>query len=124
MIYTRPSMHKDAKTRGSQGFHVHQRCPVPGQALIRMNQARTRSTASCRCGRLTPCSATKGDWAWHRHVLNMIAADVKAKPGKIIWNAGSFHVYPRHEHLVEEFVDREQAEIRNRRQGVWTLRAE
>jgi len=53
----------------------------------------------------------KNDLPWHTYVrdkllvrLRMDSADFKSlTAGDIIWNAGSFHVYPRHEHLVKEY---------------------
>ena len=42
----------------------------------------------------------KNDYAWQKFVLDKLAADLETDPGKIIWNAGSLHVYERHFKLV------------------------
>ena len=42
----------------------------------------------------------KNDYAWQKHVLDMLAADLFVEPGEIYWNAGSLHVYSRHFHLI------------------------
>jgi thymidylate synthase len=42
----------------------------------------------------------KNDYAWQKFVLDKLAADLEVTPGRIIWNAGSLHVYERHFKLV------------------------
>ena len=52
----------------------------------------------------------KNDRFWHDYV-HTLAHDLlfqfypKLKIGKIYWNAGSLHVYPRHYKLVERYID-------------------
>ena len=43
----------------------------------------------------------KGDLAWHTYVHEKASRDLGVPAGKIVWNAGSLHVYPRHHHLVQ-----------------------
>lgn len=91
-VYTRPSIHTDATRNGMHDFictnavcyfirHGH----LYGVVQMRSNDV---------------VYGYRNDWAWQRYILEMLANDVDAVPGDLIWQAASLHVYPRHRDLV------------------------
>lgn len=103
MIYTRPSMHEDATRCGARDFI----CTNTVQLLVRegvMDYLVYMRSSDAVFG-------YKGDWAWHSWVFDKaikslsLAIGKQVAKGKIIWHAGSFHIYPRHIHLVQEWDD-------------------
>lgn len=104
MIYTRPSMHGEAKVDDRYDFM----CTNTTQHMIRDGYliyiVNMRSSDAV--------FGYKGDLAWHQHVqgqliLALEEQGVEVKEGPIIWNANSFHIYPRHRYLVKEWGDDE-----------------
>ncbi len=100
MIYTRPSMHWEATEMGRRDFM----CTNTVQALIRDGKldyyVNMRSSDAV--------FGYKGDLAWHKFVQNEMVElldleGVEVEKGKIIWNAVSFHIYPRHVGLVSDW---------------------
>ena len=100
MIYTRPSMHSDSVKNGMYDFM----CTNTTQLVIRENKlhyiVHMRSSDAV--------FGYKNDRAWHVHVWGESLNDLKEKYpnlvfGNLYWNAASFHVYPRHYKLIEEF---------------------
>ena len=93
MIYTRPTMHEAARHKGMRDFI----CTNTVQLMIRDGElhylVNMRSSDAV--------FGYKGDYAWHRFVHEKACQDLGVPAGKIIWNAGSLHVYPRHYHLVQ-----------------------
>lgn len=92
MIYNRPSMHMDYNLNGMSDFM----CTNAVQYLIRDNKL--NAVVQMRSNDVV--FGYKNDYAWQKFVLDKLAADLEVDPGKIIWNAGSLHVYERHFKLV------------------------
>ena len=93
MIYTRPSMQVDYNTGGMSDFM----CTFATQHFIRDGEL-----ISCVIQRsMDAIYGYKGDYAWQKHVHDTLAEDLNIKPGALIWNAFSLHVYERHFHLVK-----------------------
>lgn len=98
LIYTRPSMHEDAERDGMRDFI----CTNTTQLLIRGNQL--HHIVSMRSN--DAVYGYKGDWFWQNKVLDYALARLKLNypdltKGRIYWNAGSLHIYPRHFELVK-----------------------
>lgn len=101
MIYTRPSMHKDAVENGKHDFM----CTVSAQVLLRDGKLYYIVTQRS-CDLVTGLSF---DFPWHCFVYQMMFEELKEKypdlePGCIFYNVGSLHVYERHENLLKAFA--------------------
>ena len=94
MIYTRPQMWVDFNKDGRSDFM----CTNAVQYMIRNDKL--HAVVQMRSNDVV--FGYKNDYAWQKHVLDMLAGDLNVKPGDIIWNVGSLHVYERHFHLVTE----------------------
>lgn len=103
MIYTRPSMHKDAVKDGMDDFV----CTNTVQYLIR--DGALHVVVQMRSN--DAIFGYRNDWPWQVHVQKTLirglglddawaGPPLHVTPGDIIWQAGSLHVYPRHHHLV------------------------
>lgn len=97
MIYTRPNMHYDSKTGGRYDFM----CTNTVQLFFR--HGRLIYVVNMRSS--DAVLGYKGDYAWHKYVQDravetLILMGVDCVPGEIIWNANSFHIYPKHIPLV------------------------
>lgn len=92
-IYTRPSMHTDAARNGMQDFM----CTNAVEYFLRNGLlhcvVQMRSSDAVL--------GYRNDRAWHRHMLEQIAAELKVDTGLIHWQAGNLHVYERHFHYLE-----------------------
>jgi|TARA_R110002124_G_scaffold224409_1_gene389803 thymidylate synthase len=108
MIYTRPSMHYDYDSCGMNDFV----CTNTVQYLLRDGFldviVNMRSNDAVY--------GYNNDWHWQRYVQENMCrtlndsgtnwADIFdgiVRPGKIHWNAGSFHVYERHFKILEDY---------------------
>ena len=93
MIYTNPEMHREYERYGANDFV----CTNVVQYFIHNDimsvvvQMRSNDAVF----------GYGNDWAWQNHILKMLASDLKVKPGKITWQVGSLHVYPRHFKYLE-----------------------
>lgn len=101
-IYTRPSMHDDWNRNGMQDFV----CTNAVQYLIRDGELVV--VVQMRSNDIV--FGYRNDWAWQRHVQLMLVESlglvgINVKPGRIIWNAASLHMYPRHFGLIDKFSD-------------------
>ena len=92
MIYTRPSMWKDYNHNGRSDFM----CTDSVSYFIRNGAL----TAHVKMRSNDAVFGFKNDYAWQKHVLDMLADELNVKRGEIIWTASSLHVYERHFHLV------------------------
>ena len=92
MIYTRPSMWLEYNLNGMSDFM----CTNAVQYMIRDDKV--HAVVQMRSNDVV--FGYKNDYAWQKHVLDMLAADLGVEPGDIYWNAGSLHVYSRHFHLI------------------------
>jgi len=92
MIYTRPTMWEDYNRDGMSDFM----CTNTVQYMIRDN--RVHAVVQMRSNDVV--FGFRNDYAWQKHVLDMLARDLELEAGDIYWNAGSLHVYSRHFNLV------------------------
>jgi len=106
MLYTRPSMQKDANENGKHDFM----CTYSVQCFL--------NDLGCNQGYLLKyivymrsSDAVFGydnDILWHKYVQEQLANDLKDKLNCVVncepieWNAGSLHVYERHFKFLEE----------------------
>lgn len=96
MVYTRPSIHRDAYLRGRSDFI----CTNSVSYFIRDN--RLHCIVNMRSNDVI--FGYRNDIAWQQHVLNKLAEDLDIKPGSITWQVASLHIYERHFNYVEEFI--------------------
>jgi thymidylate synthase len=92
MIYTRPTMWDDYDRDGMSDFM----CTNAVQYLRRWGKL--FAVVQMRSNDVV--FGYKNDYAWQKHVLDKLAAELGDVPGDIYWNAGSLHVYERHFHLI------------------------
>jgi thymidylate synthase len=92
MIYTRPSMWYKYNACGMSDFM----CTNAVQYVIRHGQV--NAIVQMRSNDVV--FGYKNDYAWQKHVLDLVAADLDVPAGVILWNAGSLHVYERHFDLI------------------------
>ena len=115
MIYNRPSMHVDATANHKHDFC----CTYAVQCFLNpINIEKTKeNTYDLPCYALNYIVYMRSndaifgfdnDVLWHMHVQKKLCADLSAAlnaavfPQKIIWHAGSLHVYERHFKYLEE----------------------
>jgi len=103
IIYTRPSMHTDAFENGRYDFM----CTNTVHMIVRSGRlwmyVNMRSSDAI--------FGYRYDLRWHQFVqrlaLEILTLDYDhLTPGPIVWNATSFHIYPQHFHLLEEYHGR------------------
>jgi thymidylate synthase len=100
MIYTRPSMHKDAFLNGMKDFI----CTNTVSYFIRNSKL-----VVCVYMRSNDVVfGYRNDYAWQKHVQDRFVKEyneksdsLKIEAGEIYWNVASLHVYPRHFNLVK-----------------------
>ncbi len=96
MIYMRPEMWNDYDKNGMSDFC----CTWGVQFLIRND-----ILYSYIIMRSNDCVfGFKNDRAWHQYVLDKLSKDLNIKNTKMIWNAGSLHIYERHFYLLEHYI--------------------
>ena len=96
IIYTRPSMQVEYNTDGMSDFI----CTSTVQYLYR--DGKLDAIVNMRSN--DAVFGYKNDYAWQKYVLDGLVSGLQISPmftepieaGKIIWNAGSLHVYERH----------------------------
>ena len=93
MIYNRPSMHDDYNKDGMSDFM----CTNTVQYVIR--DGAVHALVYMRSN--DAVFGYKNDYAWQKHVLDEVAADLNIPAGTIYWNVASLHVYERHFDLME-----------------------
>lgn len=95
MIYTRPNMHYDYNKDGMSDFM----CTNTVQYTVRNGKLITsvymRSNDSV--------FGYRNDYAWQKHVSQLVADELNVELGDIIWNVSNMHVYERHFYLVDHF---------------------
>lgn len=99
-IYTRPTIHTDAFDNGRSDFI----CTNTVQYLIRGN--RVHVVVNMRSN--DAVFGYRNDVAWQKFTQALVVAKLQSSgmnvdSGKIFWQVGSLHVYPRHVKLVEHF---------------------
>lgn len=95
MIYTRPSMHRDAFWEGMQDFI----CTNAVSYYIRNNELHT--VVQMRSN--DAVYGYKNDRAWQLYVQEKLARDLNIGVGKLYWQVQNLHVYERHYKLIEEY---------------------
>lgn len=105
VIYTRPTMHVDQKLGGSgQDFMctnaVHYSINPLDRTLEVVVQMRSNDVVF----------GYRNDYAWQRYaqmwlVEELNRENLRVQAGKILWQAASLHVYPRHYHLLRHASD-------------------
>lgn len=93
MIYTRPSMWEDYNRDGMSDFM----CTNAVQYMIR--NGRLESHVQMRSNDVV--FGYKNDFAFQKHVLELLADKLQVEAGNIFWNCGSLHIYERHFNLVK-----------------------
>ena len=102
MIYTRPSMHSDWCRDGMSDFV----CTNTVQYLIRDGKLHT--IVQMRSNDVV--FGYRNDYAWQVYGRDSLLEDLNSfdrdlEAGDIIWNASSLHVYARHYHVLERFIE-------------------
>jgi len=95
MIYNRPTMHRDYNVEGMQDFI----CTNAVSYYIRNNQL--HSVVQMRSN--DAVYGYKNDYAWQKHVQELVAAELDIEPGTLYWQVQNLHVYERHYHLIENY---------------------
>jgi thymidylate synthase len=93
MIYTRPTMHRDAFEGGKSDFM----CTNTVQYLIRDNKLSV--IVQMRSNDVV--FGYKNDYAWQKFVAQSICHALHCPQSVIIWQVGSLHVYERHFNFIK-----------------------
>lgn len=93
MVYTRPSIWNEYNKDGMSDFI----CTNAVQYMIRDGKLNT--VVQFRSNDVV--FGYKNDRAWNYHVQQKLAADLNVPVGRLIWCAGSLHVYERHFDLIK-----------------------
>ena len=103
MIYTRPSMQVDCNNNGMHDFM----CTYSTQVFLsQINEFGYDLDYTVFMRSNDSVYGFCNDVIWAKHVRDKLVADLNkcgltVFPGKIIWNAGSLHVYERHFKYLE-----------------------
>jgi thymidylate synthase len=109
MIYTRPSMHTDWTRDGMSDFV----CTNTVQYFVRDGKLET--VVQMRSNDVV--FGYRNDYAWQVYVRDQLLADLKKfnrklQVGRIVWNAASLHVYPRHHFLIDVFAETGRLDVK------------
>lgn len=109
-VYTRPSIHIEWHQNGMSDFictnavnYYLRRGQVHAVVQMRSNDA---------------VFGFRNDLAWQKFLLDYVAADLGVEPGGITWQPGSIHVYARHYHLIEHYIETGEWNIPAAKKGV------
>ena len=98
MIYQHPDMHdiagKDFTCTNAVQYFIN-RDTINGDRLDAVVQMRSNDIVY----------GYNNDYAWQKYVLDRLACDLNVKPGLITWQVGSLHMYERHYHLIESYIN-------------------
>jgi len=97
MVYTRPEIHQQAFEGGRRDFICTN--------VVNYNQDSYNTEVINAIVQMRSCDAIfgyKNDLPWQEYVLGEVCKEVGKRPGKIIWQVSSLHIYPRHFHLIKE----------------------
>lgn len=102
IIYTRPSMHKDWCEGGRHDFI----CTNTVQLFIRNDMLFYKIDQRS----LDTTTGLRADWYWHIYVYEKALKDLQEtfpnlRPGKILWNVGSCHIYERSFKVLDKITD-------------------
>ena len=92
MIYNRPSIWKEYNEEGKNDFICTNAVSyvIRNELIHAIVQMRSNDVVF----------GYKNDYAWQLTILERLAADLKCKTGRIIWQVQNLHVYERHFKLV------------------------
>lgn len=93
MIYTRPSIWTEYNENGKNDFI----CTNAVTYYIRDNKL--HSVVQMRSNDVI--YGYKNDYAWQKHMLNVLCDTLVIKPGNIYWQVQNLHVYEKHFDLVK-----------------------
>lgn len=109
-VYTRPTIHQDWNRDGMSDFI----CTNAVQYLIR--DGRLDVIVQMRSNDVV--FGYRNDYAWHKYCQQVVLDDLnyhrdriwdgdvdEIRPGRIIWHAASLHIYERHFHLLDHFLE-------------------
>lgn len=100
MIYTRPSMWKEYNKNGMSDFI----CTNDVQYFIRD----TELIANVQMRSNDAWAGYRNDYYWQKYVLDSLYDDLSynytLRSKKIIWNAGSLHLYANQYYLLEHYI--------------------
>jgi len=101
-VYTRPNIHTDWNKDGRHDFI----CTNTIQVFIRENKLFYKIDQRS----LDTITGLKADWYWHIFVYNKLLNDLSQtypnlKPGTIMWNVGSCHIYERSFKSLDKMTD-------------------
>jgi thymidylate synthase len=100
MIYTRPSIWSEYNKKGMSDFI----CTNTVQYLIRNNKLEV--IVQMRSNDVV--FGYRNDYAWQKHMADMMCHELKVELGNIYWNVGSLHVYERHFNFIDTFIKEEE----------------
>jgi thymidylate synthase len=100
MIYTRPSIWSEYNKNGMSDFI----CTNAVQYLIRNNKLDV--VVQMRSNDVV--FGYRNDYAWQKHMADMMCHELKVELGNIHWNVGSLHVYERHFNFIDTFIEEEE----------------
>lgn len=101
MVYTRPSIWNEYNENGKNDFI----CTNAVTYYIR--DSRLYAVVQMRSNDVV--YGYNNDYAWQRHVQEMLASELNVKPGKMVWQVQNLHVYERHFNLIDPEFNNEQA---------------
>lgn len=97
IIYNRPEMHE----WWNDGIHANRdfTCTMYTQHFIEEDNTLTY-IVSMRSN--DAIFGLQNDYSWHQYLYEYMLNELKCEYGKMIWHAGSLHIYERHFKLLEE----------------------
>lgn len=110
-IYTRPNMWLDYNKNGRSDFM----CTNTVQYLIRDNKVhcivQMRSNDAW--------AGYRNDYAWQKHVLEIVAGELDLGVGLIHWQVGSLHLYEPQFYLVDYFASMGETTVTKKEYNEW-----
>lgn len=97
IVYTRPSIHVDYSRSGINDFI----CTNVVTYWIKSNKL----VASVQMRSNDAVFGYINDLYWQQTVQRRLAQDLDVEVGKMLWQAQSLHIYPRHLHHVENYIN-------------------
>lgn len=97
MVYTRPSIHKDAYIDGMKDFICTN---AVSYNMDSMNENTLNCTVQMRSN--DAVYGYKNDYAWQKYLLDAVCKELDKTPGKIFWQVANLHIYPRHFDLLKD----------------------
>lgn len=107
MIYTRPTMHEDAREGGMSDFM----CTNTVQYLVSEKDGNLYLNSRVDMRSNDAWAGYRNDYAWQKHVLNQLVVNLnevspyKFIPGTLFWNVGSLHLYERDFWRIEKYLE-------------------